>query len=113
MANRRVAIVGVALSDTGRVDTKTRWELHAQAVRRAIADAGLTKDDIDGFASNGLGTLQPIEIAEYLGMQPTWIDSTAVGGGTWEVMAGHAADAIAQGHADVIVLCTDRRRVPT
>ena len=70
MANRRVAIVGVALSDTGRVDTKTRWELHAQAVRRATADAGLTKDDIDGLASNGLGTLQPIEIAEYLGMQP-------------------------------------------
>jgi acetyl-CoA acetyltransferase len=104
MPNRRVAIVGAALSDTGRVDTKTRWELHAQAVRRATADAGLTKADIDGLASNGLGTLQPIEIAEYLGMRPTWIDSTQVGGGTWEVMAGHAADAIAQGHADVIVL---------
>lgn len=104
MANRRVAIVGVALSDTGRVDTRTRWELHAQAVQRAAADAGLTKGDIDGLASNGLGTLQPIEIAEYLGMRPTWIDSTQVGGGTWEIMAAHATDAIAQGHADVVVL---------
>jgi len=101
---RRVAIVGVALSDTGRVDTRTPWELHAQAVRRAVADAGLTKADIDGLASNGLGTLQPIEVAEYLGLRPTWVDSTGVGGSTWEVMAGHAADAIAAGHADVVVL---------
>lgn len=101
---RRVAIVGVALSDTGRVDTKTPWELHGQAVRRAVADAGLTKADIDGVASNGLGTLQPIEVAEYLGLRPTWVDSTGVGGATWEVMAGHAADAIAAGHADVVVL---------
>jgi acetyl-CoA acetyltransferase len=102
---RRVAIVGVALSDTGRVDHKTSYELHAQAVRRAVADSGLRKDDIDGLASNGLGTLQPIEIAEYLHLPPPrWVDSTQVGGGTWEVMACHAADAIAMGHADVIVL---------
>lgn len=102
--SRRVAIVGAALSDTGRVDDKTPYDLHAQAVRRAVADAGLTKDDVDGLASNGLGTLQPIEVAEYLRLRPTWVDSTQVGGGTWEVMACHAVDAIAQGHADVVVL---------
>src|SRR5262245_60080686 len=101
---RRVAIVGAALSDTGRVDHKTSYELHAQAVRRALGDAGLTKDDVGGLASNGLGTLQPIEIAEYLRLRPTWVNSTQVGGGTWEVMACHAADAIALGHADVVVL---------
>jgi len=99
-----VAIVGAALSDTGRVDHHTNYYLHAQAVRRAVADAGLTKADVDGLGSNGLGTLQPIEVAEYLGLKPTWVNSTQVGGGTWEVMACHAADAIAMGHADVIVL---------
>ncbi len=102
--NRRVAIAGVALSDIGRVDDLTPYHLHAQAVRRAVADAGLTKDDVDGFASNGTGTLPPIEVAEYLGLKPSWIDSTGVGGGTWEVMAAHAVDAIAAGHADVVVL---------
>lgn len=101
---RRVAIVGAALSDTGRVDDKTNFHLHAQAVQRAITDAGLTKQDVDGFASNGLGTLQPIDVAEYLRLRPTWVDSTQVGGGTWEVMACHAVDAIAMGHADVVVL---------
>ena len=37
---KRVAIVGAALSDIGRVDTKTPFELHYQATSRAIADAG-------------------------------------------------------------------------
>jgi acetyl-CoA acetyltransferase len=103
-APRRVAIVGAALSDTGRVDDLTPYHLHHQAIRRAVADAGLTKADIDGFACNGIGTLPPIEVAEYLGLKPTWIDSTGVGGGTWEVMAAHAVDAIAMGQADVVVL---------
>ena len=101
---RRVAIVGVAHSDLGRVDDLTPFHLHAQAVRRAVADAGLTKGDVDGFAQNGMGTLPPIEVAEYLGLKPTWLDSTGVGGGTFEVMAAHAVDAIALGHADVVVI---------
>ncbi|GIU89687.1 MAG: hypothetical protein KatS3mg010_0786 [Acidimicrobiia bacterium] len=46
--SKRVAIVGAALSDIGRVDTKSPFELHYQAASRAIADAGLTKDDVDG-----------------------------------------------------------------
>jgi acetyl-CoA acetyltransferase len=101
---RKVAIVGAALSDIGRVDTKTPFELHYQAASRAIADAGLTKDDIDGFASSGMGLLAPIEVAEYLGLRPTWADGTGVGGSTWEFMVGHAAAAIAEGQAEVVVL---------
>jgi acetyl-CoA acetyltransferase len=97
-------VVGVALSEVGRVDHVGPFQLHAQAVRRAVTDAGLAKHDVDGFASNGLGTLPPIDVAEYLGLHPTWVDSTGVGGATWEVMAAHAADAIALGHADVVVL---------
>jgi acetyl-CoA acetyltransferase len=101
---RRVAIVGAALSDIGRVDTKTPFELHFQAASRAIADAGLTKADIDGFGSSGMGVLPPVEVAEYLGLRPTWADGTGVGGSTWEFMVGHAAAAIAEGQAEVVVL---------
>ncbi|MFF8728048.1 acetyl-CoA acetyltransferase [Streptomyces sp. NPDC015171] len=102
--NRKVAVVGVALSDCGRVDDATPYALHAQAARRALADAGLDRARVDGFASAGLGTLAPVEVAEYLGLRPTWVDSTSVGGSTWEVMAAHAADAIAAGHADAVLL---------
>ena len=101
---RRVAIVGAALSDCGRIDDKTAFELHQQATTRALADAGLTKDDIDGFMSSGLGALAPIEIAEYMGIRPSWADSTSVGGSTWEFMLEHAYAAIATGLVDVVAL---------
>lgn len=101
---RKVAIVGISLSDCGRVDGPTSYALHAQAARRALADSGLDRSVIDGFGSAGLGTLAPVEVAEYLGLKPRWVDSTAVGGATWEVMAAHAADAIAAGHANAVLL---------
>ncbi|QGV80063.1 thiolase C-terminal domain-containing protein [Streptomyces ficellus] len=101
---RSVAIVGVSLSDCGRVDTATPYALHAQAARRALADAGLDRSVVDGLASAGLGTLAPIEVAEYLGLRPRWVDSTSVGGATWEVMAAHAVDAIAAGRANAVLL---------
>jgi acetyl-CoA acetyltransferase len=103
-ASTRVAIVGAALSDIGRVDTRTPFELHFQAASRALADAGLTKDDVDGFGSTGMGLLAPVEVAEYLGLRPTWADGTGVGGSTWEFMVEHAAAAIQAGHAEVVVL---------
>ncbi|MEV0118718.1 acetyl-CoA acetyltransferase [Streptomyces sp. NPDC050844] len=102
--SRKVAVVGVALSDCGRVDEATPYALHAQAARRALADSGLGRDVIDGIASAGLGTLAPVEVAEYLGLKPRWVDSTSVGGATWEVMAAHAAEAIAAGRANAVLL---------
>ena len=102
--SRKVAITGVALADSGREDDATPYALHAQAARRALADAGLDRSLVDGLASAGTGTLAPVEIAEYLGLRPTWVDSTSVGGSTWEVMAAHAADAIAAGHANAVLL---------
>src|SRR5690349_3774936 len=103
MPANRVAIVGAALSDCGRVPDKTAMALMAQSSRRAIADAGLAKDDIDGFGGHGT-LLPPIEVSEYLGLRPTWVDATNVGGSSWEVMARHAADAIAAGEIDVALL---------
>ncbi|MCA6094757.1 acetyl-CoA acetyltransferase [Streptomyces sp. SCA3-4] len=101
---RSAAVVGIALSDCGRLDTTTPYALHAQAARRALADSGLDHSLVDGFASAGLGALAPVDVAEYLGLRPTWVDSTSVGGSTWEVMAAHAVDAIAAGHARAVLL---------
>jgi acetyl-CoA acetyltransferase len=92
------------LSDCGRVDDLTAFDLHYQATARALADAGLTRDDVDGFFSTGMGTLAPVEVAEFLGLRPTYIDSTGVGGGTWEVMVEHAVAAIQTGLAKTIVI---------
>lgn len=102
--SRKVAIAGVALSGTPGSPEATPYALHARAAREALVESGLAPADIDGFASAGLGALQPLEVAEYMGIRPRWLDSTGVGGATWEVMAAHAADAIAQGRADVVLL---------
>jgi acetyl-CoA acetyltransferase len=69
-----------------------------------LTDAGLSKDDVGGFMSCGLGTLAPIEVTEYLGLRPTWVDSTQVGGSSWEFLVEHAVAAISQGLTDVVVL---------
>jgi acetyl-CoA acetyltransferase len=103
MANRRVAIVGAATSDCGGVDDKTAFQLNFQGTTRALADAGIAKSEVDGFMST-TGTLPPIELAEYLGLRPSWVDSTAHGGSVWEFMVEHAAAAIALGLVDVVVL---------
>jgi acetyl-CoA acetyltransferase len=100
----QVAVVGAALSDCGRVDNATPFALHYQAAARALADAGLSHADVDGFGSTGLGVLAPVELAEYLGLRPTWVDSTSVGGSTWEVMLEHAVDAIKAGTARTVLL---------
>jgi acetyl-CoA acetyltransferase len=103
MPRNRVAIVGAGLSDGGRVPDKTAMALMAQSSRRAIADAGLAKDDIEGFGAHGT-LLAPLEVSEYLGLRPAWVDATNVGGSSWEVMARHAAAAIAAGEIDVALL---------
>jgi acetyl-CoA acetyltransferase len=98
------AIVGAALSDIGRVDDRSAWELHQQAAARAIADAGLEPADIDGFGGGALGNLGPIEMAEYLGIKPRWADSTMTGGSMWVFQLQHAVDAIRAGHAETVLL---------
>ena len=98
------AIVGAALSDCGRVDDKSAFELHFQGASRALADAGLTKADVDGFMSHGTGALAPIEVAEYLGLRPRWIDSSGVGGATWEFYVEHALAAIEAGLAETVLI---------
>jgi acetyl-CoA acetyltransferase len=82
----------------------TPFALHQQAASRALADAGLSHTDVDGFASTGLGVLPPVELAEYLGLRPTWVDSTGVGGSAWEVMLEHAVDAVRAGTARNVLL---------
>ena len=104
MTQPAAAIVGAALSDVGRIDDRSVFQLHWQAASRAVADAGLTRDDVDGLMSVGTGVLPPVEVAEYLGLRPTWLDSTGVGGSTWEVFLEHAVAAITAGQAEVVLI---------
>lgn len=97
------AIVGVAESDLG-VTGMSALGLQAQAVSRALDDAGLTLGDVDGVASVGVPRFPAVQTAEYLGVRPTWSESTFTGGSSFEVLTARAAQAITAGDAEVVVV---------
>src|SRR5919202_3719447 len=98
----KVAIVGVAESDQiGVVPDKSALQLHAEAARNALDEAGLTARDVDGLFTAGVSS---VEIGEYLGIEPTYTDCTAVGGSSFVIHVGHAATAIANGLCNVALI---------
>jgi acetyl-CoA C-acetyltransferase len=86
-------------------DTSTP-QLHAECARGALADAGLTKDDVDGYFcagdAPGFGGLSMID---YMGLKNVrHMDSTETGGSSYIVHVGHAAEAIAAGKCSVALI---------
>ena len=99
------AIVGVAdeVAPSGMIDGSLR-SIEARTVKAALDDAGLTLADVDGvFTNSGPGWAPSMELAEYLGIQARWTDSTQTGGSSFEIHVEHAAAAIALGLCDVAV----------
>jgi acetyl-CoA acetyltransferase len=100
------AIVGAAESDLGQVaDGMSPLDLMAQGTQRALADCGLALKDVDGlFCATAQSRLSVLAFAEYLGVQPAYLDSTIVGGSSFEYHVAHAAAAIALGLCNVAVV---------
>jgi acetyl-CoA acetyltransferase len=98
------AIAGVAESDLG-ITGKTALELLTQASLTALDEAGLTLEDVDGLATAGVSRMPTIQVAEYFGIQPRWTDGTMVGGSSFEVFVGHAAEAVRRGLAETVLVC--------
>jgi acetyl-CoA acetyltransferase len=98
----QTCIVGAAETERlGVVPELSALELHADGARRALADAGLTIGDVDGVAAAGQS---PIAVAHYLGVTPTYVDATAVGGCSFLVHVRHAAAAITAGLCEVVLI---------
>ena len=97
------AIVGAAESDLG-VTNSSILTLQAQAIIRALADAGLKLSDVDGIATSGVSRFSATQVADYLGLQPGWCDSTFAGGSAYEMYIARASQAIAAGQAETIVV---------
>jgi acetyl-CoA acetyltransferase len=97
-----VAIVGAAESERiGVVPDRSALELHVESARLALADAGLGIGDVDGVAAAGIS---PVVVAHALGITPTYLDGTMVGGCSFLVHVRHALAAIAAGLAEVVLI---------
>lgn len=101
----RAAIVGVAESDLGKTPGKTVLQLQAQAARAALADAGLQMKDVDAlFCAGNWAWSSNLLLAEYLGIQPSYTDTTNIGGSSFEAHIGHAVAGIQAGLFDVALI---------
>ena len=80
-------------------------QIHAQVAKGALEDAGLTKDDVDGyFCAGDAPGLGPMSMVEYMGLKPRHVDSTDTGGSSYLLHVGHAAEAIAAGKCKVALI---------
>jgi acetyl-CoA acetyltransferase len=102
MRRKTVAVVGAAeTTKLGVIPDMSQIQLHADAALNAMEDAGLRPKDIDGVATAGDS---PVQIAHYLGITPTWVDGTSVGGCSFMIHVRHAAAAIEAGLAKTILI---------
>jgi len=104
----KVAIVGAADTEVGKVPQYGATALCVEAARRALEDAGITKDKIDGLVTcNSMAEpymYHAEAIAEYLQIFPRYCISVAAGGGTTFSILHHAASAIVTGICDTVLI---------
>jgi acetyl-CoA acetyltransferase len=101
----KAAIVGVAESDLGRTPDKTVLQLQHQAARAALDEAGLGFKDVEALFCAGNWAWSPnLMLAEYLGIQPKYSDTTNIGGSSFEAHIGHAVAGIEAGLFEVALI---------
>jgi hypothetical protein len=82
------------------------YGLCAEAARIAIADAGLTKQDINGLVTDGTNAL-PGAMAEYIGIRPTFATGVSMYGASGASATTAAALAISGGLCDTALVVID------
>lgn len=81
------------------------FQIKAESARAALEDAGLTWADVDAiYDSSEVGVSLGLIIAEYFGITPKVVDTTSVGGSSFEFQAAHAVRDVAAGRAKVALL---------
>ena len=100
------AIVGAAEADvigyreelTG--DKATSLQLHIEAIKNVSQQTGIPIADIQGIFSAGWSG----ELAEHLGLKPRYLDTTSVGGCSFQIHVHHAMAAIHAGIIDIALV---------
>ena len=117
---REPVVVGVADAplEDGKFVTKASVLGHAALVAKAaVEEAGLKLSDVDGLLTAGMwgvpgpGQLATVTLGEYLGIMPTYVDGTNIGGSAFEAHVAHAAMALREGYCEValIVYSSDQK----
>ena len=109
---QEAAIAGVYQSEQGDLADRSQPDVYWECVKGALADAGLTLDDVDGLigpAPEGLGLREALPggaVADDIGHPLRFHASTAIGASGQSAGVGLAALAVAHGMAEVVIVPT-------
>ena len=101
-------VAGVYEHPTREAPDKSIAQLHAEVAAGALEDAGLSTAAVDGYFTAGenyqVGRYPPLAMADYLGLDVSYFDSTDDGGSAYVNHVGEAATAIMAGKCDVALV---------
>ena len=99
------AIVGTGHAGFGEAHGLTAYDVMAQSALAALGDAGLKLSDVDGlFCTMMEDSMPALMAAEYLGIQPRFIDGTMTGGSSFVNYLTSATMALEAGLCDVALI---------
>jgi len=108
MANElrgKSAIVGTGHAGFGEAHGLTAYDVMAQSALAALDDAGLKLSAVDGlFCTMMEDSMPALMAAEYLGIQPRFIDGTMLGGSSFVNYLTSATMALDAGLCDVALI---------
>jgi len=100
-----VYLVGAFEHPTREAPDASTMQLHGEVARGALEDAGVAHNDVDGYFTSGTPAyeyaIEPLMLADYLGFDPSYVDTTNTGGASYLTHVGHAVSAIRDGRFDV------------
>ena len=99
------AIVGTGHAGFGEAHGLTAYDVMAQSALAALGDAGLKLSDVDGlFCTMMEDSMPALMAAEYLGIQPRFIDGTMSGGSSFVNYLTSTTMALDAGLCDVALI---------
>src|ERR1700679_1016451 len=91
-------IVGAFEHPTRKASDKAVALLHAECAKGAL-------DDADGYYCAGDAPgLGPLSMVDYMNLKCRHVDSTDVGGSSYQVAVGHAMESIAAGRCNIALI---------
>ncbi len=111
MTSNPAHIVGIYEHPTRKAVGASLAQLHADVAKGALEDAGLALSDIDGYfcAADAPG-IGGMTIAQHLGLDLRYSESTETGGSSYIGHVRHAAMAIQSGKCSVaLITCADNQ----
>ena len=102
----KACIAGAYEHPLRKAPDKSVAQLHAECAKGALEDAGLNKNDIDGYFCAGDAPGANVwSMANYMSLNKLrHVDSTDMGGCSYLVHVAHAAEAIAAGKCNVALI---------